>query len=163
MNKNHYVLIGKLHLVLGNLGCNYVCRQSLNSYTRQNVMIQHKQQCVEHDIASIRLCNESRLLERNWKNWKKVFHKNPLSFRIYAAFEADNEFDNTYICNKTTNNYKQSPVLNGYYIKSELDDVLKSGYYESPIGYNNLYWFVNEVIKVKNQMAVYSKILTNIL
>ena len=25
--------------------------------------------------------------------WKKHFHKNPFQFRIYAAFEADNEID----------------------------------------------------------------------
>ena len=33
---------------------------------------------------------------------KKHFHKNPLYFRIYADFEADNEKDNSIIGNKTT-------------------------------------------------------------
>ena len=41
--------------------------------------------------------------------------------------------------NKTTNLFKQKPVLNGFYTKSELEDVLKSGYYESPFGYNNVH------------------------
>ena len=51
--------------------------------------------------------------------------------------------------NKTTNIYKQNPVLNGYEIVPELEDVLKSGYYKSPLGYDNVDWFVDEVIKLE--------------
>ena len=40
---------------------------------------------------------------------------------------------------------------------SELEDVLKSDYYKSPLGYNNVDWFVNEVIKLENKMAFYFK------
>ena len=47
-------------------------------------------------------------------------------FWIYAGIEADNEIHNSSLGNKTTNIYKQNPVLNGYYIESELEDVLKS-------------------------------------
>ena len=57
----------------------------------------------------------------------KHFHKNPLYFRLYADFEADNEIDNSNIGNKATNIYKQNPVLNGYYIISKIQDVLESG------------------------------------
>ena len=64
--------------------------------------------------------------------WKNLFHKNPFYFRKYADFEADTENDNTLLGNKTTNNYKQNPVLNGYDIVSELEDVLESGYFKSP-------------------------------
>ena len=88
---------------------------------------------------------------------KKHFQKNPLYFRIYADFEADNEKDNSIIGNETTNIYKQNPVLNGYHIISELEDVLKSDYYKSPLGYNNVEWFVNEVIKLENKMAFFFK------
>ena len=88
---------------------------------------------------------------------KKHFHENPLYFRIYADFEADNEKDNSNIGNKTTNIYKQNPVLNGYQIVSELEDVLKSGYHKSPLGYNNVDWFVNEVINLEIKMAFYFK------
>ena len=98
-------------------------------------------------MCTIRTSNESHLY------WKKHFHKNPLYFRIIADFEADNEKDDYKIGNKTTNIYKQKPVLNGYYIISELNDVLKSGYYESPLGYDNVDWFVKEVIKLENKMA----------
>ena len=79
---------------------------------------------------------------------KKDYQKNPLYFRIYAHFEADNEEDNSSVGNKTPNIYKQNPVFIGYEI-SELEDVLKSGYHKSPLGYNNVEWFVNEVIRKK--------------
>ena len=76
-------------------------------------------------------------------------------FKVYAAFEADNEIDNSSIDNKTTNNYKQNPVLNGYHIISELEAVLKSGYDKSPLRYENVDWFVIEVIKLENKMTFY--------
>ena len=38
---------------------------------------------------------------------------------IYEDFEADNEKLKSGIGNKTTNFYKQNPVLNGYHIESE--------------------------------------------
>ena len=47
--------------------------------------------------------------------------------------------------NETTNINKQNPVLNGYHIESDLDDVLKSTYNKSPLGYHIIDWFVNEV------------------
>ena len=88
---------------------------------------------------------------------KKHFHKNPLFFWIYADFEADNEKNNSIVWNKTTNIYKQNPVLNGYHILSELDDVLKSDYYKSPLGYIIVDWFVDEIIKLENKMAIFFK------
>ena len=42
-----------------------------------------------------------------------------------------------------------------------MDDVLKSGYYESPLGYDNVDWFVDEVIKLENRMAFYFKNTSN--
>ena len=38
-----------------------------------------------------------------------------------------------------------------------MKDVLESGYYESPLGYDNVDWFVKEVIKLENKMAFYFK------
>ena len=38
-----------------------------------------------------------------------------------------------------------------------MEDVLKSGYYESSSGYDNVDWFVKEVIKLENKMAFYFK------
>ena len=34
-----------------------------------------------------------------------------------------------------------------------MEDVLESGRYESPLGYNNMDWYVNEVIKLENKMS----------
>ena len=36
-------------------------------------------------------------------------------------------------------------------------DVLKSDYYKSPLGYNNVDWFVDEVIKLEKKMVFYFK------
>ena len=149
--KNHYVLIKKLDVFLGDHNKKYICRQCLSSYTSENMLMKHKEKCKDGNITVIKTSNESHL------HWKKHFHKNPLYFRIYADFEADNEEDNTCIGNKTTNIFKQNPVLNGYYIISELEDVLKSDYYQSPLGYDNVDWFVDEVIILENKMAFYFK------
>ena len=65
------------------------------------MLIKHKQKCGEYNITTIKTSNKSHL------SWKKHFHKNPLNFRIYADFEADNEKDNSIIGNKTTNIYKR--------------------------------------------------------
>ena len=88
---------------------------------------------------------------------KNSFIRNLLYFRIYADFEADKEKVNSSIGNKATNIYKQKPILNGYRIVSELEEVLKSGCYKSPLGYENVDWFVDEIIKLENKMAFYFK------
>ena len=105
----------------------------------------------EDDICSIRRSPDSHIY------WKNHFHRNPLYFRTYADFVANNEIDNSSIGNKTTNIYKQNPILNGSKILSELDDVLKSGYYKSHLGYNNVDWFVKEIIKLENKKDFYFK------
>ena len=149
--KNHYALIKKLHVFLGNHNKSFVCRRCLNSYTCENALTNHKEKCGDDNLCTIRTSIESHLY------WKKHFHKNPLYFRIIGDFEADNEKDDSKIGNKTTNIYKKNPVLNGYYIISELNDVLESGYYESPLGYDNVDWFVKEIIRLENKMAFYFK------
>ena len=149
--KNHYVLIKKLNVFLGDHNKNFLCRRCLNSYTSENMLKIHKQKCEKNDITTIRTSSESNL------HWKKHFHKKPLYFRIYADFEADNEKDNSGIDNKTTKIYKQNPVVNGSHKISELEDVLKNGYYKPPLGYDNEDWFVDEVIKLENKMNIYFK------
>ena len=121
--KNHYALIKKLNVFLGDHHKNFICRPCLKSYTSENNLMLNEQKCEEDNICSIRTSNESHLY------WKKLFHKNPFYFKIYAEFEADNEIHNSSIGNKTTKIYKQNPVLNGYHIIFELEDVLKRGYY----------------------------------
>ena len=81
----------------------------------------HKKKCGDDNETTIKTSNESHL------HWKNHFHKNPSYFRIYADFEADNEFDNSIIGNKTNIIHKQNPVFNGYHVEPELEGVLKSG------------------------------------
>ena len=102
-----------------------MCRQSLNSYTSEKLIIKHKQQSDGKQITNNKTSSESHFY------WKNLFRRNPLFFRVYADFEVDNEKDKISIGNKTTNIYKQNPACKGYYIVSELEDVLKSGYLKS--------------------------------
>ena len=149
--KNHYALIKKLHVFLGDRNKSFVCRRCLNSFSCENALTNHKEKCGDDNICTFRTPSEAHLY------WKKHFHKNPLYFRIIADFETDNEIENSSVGNKTSNIYKQLPVHNGYYIISELEDVLESGYNESPLGYDNVDWFVKEVIKLENKIAFYFK------
>ena len=150
--KNHYALIEKLNVFLGDHHKNFICRRSLKSYTSETMLMIHKPKCETYDITTIRTSSESHI------QWKKHFHKNPLYFRLYGDYEADNEIDNSSIGIKTTNIYKQNPLLNGYPIESEINDVSKNGNYEPPSGYDNVDWFVNEVIKLENKTFFYLKI-----
>ena len=149
--KNHYALIKKLNVSLGDHHKIFICRRCLNSYTSENMLKIHKPKCENIDITTIRTSSESHIY------WKKQFQKNPFYFRIIAVFEADNAIVGSSVGIKTTNIYKQNPILIGYYIISGLEDVLESGYHESPLGYNNVDWFVNEVIKLEIKSAFYFK------
>ena len=134
-------------MFLGDHHKNFICRRCLNSYTSENLIKVHKPKWENNDITTIRFSSESHV------HWKEDFHKNPLCFRIYADFEADNEKDKSGIGNRTTNICKQNAVLNGYHIISELEDVLKSAFYKSPLKYKNVDWYVNEFIKLENEMV----------
>ena len=140
-----------MNVFLGDHHKTFICRRCSSSYTSENTVKIHKLKCGEDNITTIKTSPESHIY------WEKHFHKNPLYFGMYSDFEADNEIDISSIGKKTTNIYKQNPALNGYHLISELDDILQSGYYESPLGYDNIDWFVNEVIKLENKMAVYFK------
>ena len=74
----------------------------MSSYTKENMLRLHKPRCENNDITTTRTSPDSHL------HWKKHFHKDPLYFRIYAVFEADNEKDNSIVGNKTTNIYKKT-------------------------------------------------------
>ena len=111
----------------------------------------HKEKWYSDNKCTVRTSSDFHLY------WKNHFQTNPVYFRSIADFEADDEKEDNIIGNKTSNYYKQNPVINGYYIISEFEDVLKNGYYESPLGFDNVDWFVKEVIKLENQMAFYFK------
>ena len=155
--KNHYALTKKLNVFLGDHHKTFICRRCLNSYKSEEMLMLHKQECRDDSITTIKTSNELHL------HRKKHFNKNPLRFWIYAVFEADNEKDYSSIGYKTTTIYKQNPVLNGYHIISELEDVLKSGYYKASLGNNNEDWFVNEVITLEKKWFSILKALRKIL
>ena len=84
---------------------------------------------------------------------EKSLSKNPSFFRIYADFETDIEIDNYRTGKKTTIIFIQSPMWNRYFIVSEQNNVLESGYFESPLGYNIVDWFAHEAIKLESKMV----------
>ena len=87
----------KINVILGSHNCNYVCRKCLNSYTNQDVLVNHIQKCGQQEMTPINLGNESHLYR------KKHFHTNPLYFSIDADSEAKIENDFSNIGNKTFN------------------------------------------------------------
>ena len=145
--KNHYALLKKLIVLLGN---HYKCfkyRRCLNSCTSEIMSMILKPKCESYDITTLRTSSESHIC------WEDHFHKNPICFRIVADFEADYEIEDCKaVCNKTTNNYKQNLAGSGFCILSELSVVLQSRYYKSPLGYENVHRFVDEKIKLENKM-----------
>ena len=58
---------------------------------------------------------------------------------------------------KTKNLCKQMPTCNGNIADSELDNVLKIGGFESSLGYDNVDWFVDEILTLENKMSFYLK------
>ena len=136
---------------MGNHNKTFLSRRCLNSYTNKNTLINPKEKSGEDNICAIRTSSESHLYR------KKQFHKNPLYFRFMPDSEADNEIDGSNIGKKTTNIYKQNPVLDGYYLISDLEDILKSGYYHSPLGYDNVDWYVNKLRNLANKVAFFFK------
>ena len=74
--KNHYALIRKLNVFLGDHHKIFICRRCLNSCTIENMLNLQKPKSENNDITTIRTSSESHL------HWRKHFHKNTLYFRI---------------------------------------------------------------------------------
>ena len=96
------------------------------------MLMLNKPKCETNDITTLSTSPES------YFHWEEHFHKNPLYFRLYASFEADNEKNISSKGNKTSIIYKQNPICNRYKIRSELEAVLRSGHYKSLLGYDNV-------------------------
>ena len=94
--ENHYALIKKPNVFLGDLHRTFICSRCLNSYTSEHMLKLHKPKCENINITTIVISSESHF------HWKNNFHKNPSYFRIYADFEADNEIDKSSTGNQTT-------------------------------------------------------------
>ena len=72
--KNHYALLKKLHVFLGNHNKGSVCTRCLNSYTNENALLNHKEKCGDDNICTIRTPNEFFLF------WKKTFSSESIVF-----------------------------------------------------------------------------------
>ena len=120
--KNHYVLIKKLHIFICNPKRKFISRRCLSCFEHELVLKKHTERREQQDFTAIRLFSDKHL------SWKKHYQKVPLYFRKNADFECNNEIDNSTMGEKTTNIYKQNPVCNGYYIVSDLSEVLASEY-----------------------------------
>ena len=55
------VSLKKIHVFLGNHNKNFVCRRCLTSYTNENTLINHEENCGEDNICAIRTSSESHL------------------------------------------------------------------------------------------------------
>ena len=69
---NHYILIRKLDVFLGDHNKKFICRQCFSSYTSEKMLLKHKQKCGDDIITTIKTSNEAHF------RWKNHFHKNPL-------------------------------------------------------------------------------------
>ena len=141
----------------GRHDCKERCRQCMSSYSSRDVLIKHRQRCENQKITAIKTSNELHLCRQMY------FHKNPLNFKFHADFEVDNEIDISNLANEATNFSKQNPVQNGHYIVTERNDVLPSGFHESPLGNNNIDWLVDEVLKKGNERTFIQKTQINLL
>ena len=65
--KNHYALIKKLNVFLGDHHKKFICRRCLISYTSENLLMLRKPKCENNDITTIRTSPDSHL------HWKKTF------------------------------------------------------------------------------------------
>ena len=51
--KNHYILMKKLDVFLGDHNKKFICRQGLSSYTSENMLLKHKEKSGEDNITTI--------------------------------------------------------------------------------------------------------------
>ena len=108
----------------------------------------HKPKCENYDTTTIRISSKSHL------RWKKHSLKNPLYFKIFALIlKLIMKLNTAKLSKKTVNFCKQNLLCKGYYKVSKLDVFLQIGYFESPVDYNTVDWFVNEILKLENRMA----------
>ena len=69
--KNHYVLIKKLHIFIGNSKCKFICRRCLSCFEHEHVLMKHKDRCEQQDFTAIKLPLDKQL---NWKKHHKKHH-----------------------------------------------------------------------------------------
>ena len=65
--KNHYAVIKKINVFLGDHHKTFIVRRCLISYTSENMLMLHKPKRENNDITTLRTSNESHI------HWKNIF------------------------------------------------------------------------------------------
>ncbi len=167
--KEHFVLIKKLHTFGRNnqTNRNYLCRRCINGFRTEQALNNHKELCNKQEITRMVFPKEDSF------KFNKYHYKIDLPFRIYADIESmqvpirnresealqipieDRESENQESpLEKTTNIYKQIPINIGYYILSDIPDVLESGYH-SYFGEDCVNWFVEKIKKIEKKVGIF--------
>ena len=152
--KNHYILLKKLHVFIGKHDNSFVCRNCLNSYSVESELSTHQILCGNKNKSVYIPSKESHI------KWDKYYQKMPIYSIIIADFEARNEpiINQENITFKTIDVCKQIPSCNGLFVINKINDMpIKTDYYESTFGDNNVRWFLNKINAIEYQMSEFFK------
>ncbi len=148
--KEHFILIKKLHTFGRNNQShrNYLCRRCMNGFRTEQALNNHKELCDKQEITRIVFPKDNSF------KFNKYHYKINLPFRIYADIESmqvpvEENLEGS-PPEKTTNIYKQVPINIGYYILSDLPDVLEPGYH-SYFGEDCASWFVEKIKEIEKK------------
>ena len=148
--KNPSVLIKNLHLFLNNHTCKILCRGCLSSYTSEIVIMKHEQNCEQQENMIIKTQKILICFRRN--NFIRILYV----FGYMQSLKLIRKLIlMVYVIKQLILTNKVRYVKDRFHIVSEIDDVLKSGVYESPLGYDIADSFVDDVIKLEIKTAFY--------
>ena len=152
--KNHYILLKKLHVVIGKRDNIYVCRNCLSSYTVLSKLITHKRLC----------CNKNKSVyipsKETHVKWNKYYQKMPTYSISIADFEARNEviINQDNVISKTIDVCQQIPTCNGFYVINKINNLpIEMDFYKSTFGQNNVKWFLNKLNNIEFQVSEFFK------
>ena len=151
--KNHYVLIKKLHTFIKQSKTNsmqHVCRRCLTSFEREDTLQQHKELCDNQEATRIVFPSHDTLY------FTKSYFKTNIPVRIYCDFECMNQPVYEAKGESTVVIYKQVPIAVGFYIQSDIPNVIQNGY-NYYFGLDCVNWFVEVMKKIENHLNFYFK------
>ncbi len=107
--------------------------------------IRHKELCDNQEATRIVFPKNDKLY------FTKSYFKTIIPFRTYCDFECMNV-----PVDKKNVIYKQVPVAVGYYVESDIPEILKSGYYKH-FGLDSADWFVKKMKEIENKLFFFFK------
>ena len=135
--ENHYCLIKKLHVFIGNYIKPRVCRSCMASFFDEYWFLGHQINWWTNESCLMKFPRE------NWLSFKPKNCNTNVPFRFCCDFECLNaRVEESVEKAKTQIVFHQWPIAPGYYFISELPKVLKLGYHEN-FGLCNVEWFVD--------------------